>query len=265
MIEPIRKYPRTHHIEGSRLQPGDEDLRSAPLDALVGGIVVIEEKLDGANAAISFTADGELRLQSRGHFLTGGHRERHFNLFKSWAATHAGALFSLLGARYIVYGEWLYAKHTIFYDRLPHYFMEFDVLDQRENHFLSTTRRRQFLADSPLHSVPVLASGPAPRRRSDLGALVTTSLYKSEDWPSSLRQAAADGDLDVERVVRETDPSPDMEGLYIKVENDDEVLDRYKFIRPTFLTSVLDSGSHWLDRPIVPNQLDPSCDLFGVT
>jgi hypothetical protein len=38
---------------------------------------------------------------------------------------------------------------------------------------------------------------------------------------------------------------------------------RYKFIRAGFLASVLDSGSHWLDRPILPNRLAPGIDLFG--
>lgn len=72
----IIKYPRTPHIQGSRLQPGDEDLRQRPFSDIAGKHVVLEEKIDGANSAISFTDDGELRLQSRGHFLMGGYRER---------------------------------------------------------------------------------------------------------------------------------------------------------------------------------------------
>lgn len=81
--------------------------------ALDGAYLVVEEKLDGANAGLVFGADRELRLQSRGHYLTGGYRERPFDLFKSWAATHAAALWDLLGARFVVYGEWLFAKHTV--------------------------------------------------------------------------------------------------------------------------------------------------------
>ena len=30
----IRKYPRTPHIEGSRLQPGDEDLSQIPFSEI---------------------------------------------------------------------------------------------------------------------------------------------------------------------------------------------------------------------------------------
>lgn len=57
----LHKYPRTHHLEGSRLQPGDEDLSAVPLGELAGRHVVIEEKVDGANAAISFAAAEEAR------------------------------------------------------------------------------------------------------------------------------------------------------------------------------------------------------------
>src|SRR5207253_7855144 len=67
----MEKYPRTLHIEGSRLQPGDEDLTHVPLRDLQGLILVIEEKMDGANCGISFAEDGRMLLQSRGHYLTG--------------------------------------------------------------------------------------------------------------------------------------------------------------------------------------------------
>ena len=95
----LRKYPRTRHIEGSRLQPGDHDLSAIPFTEIAGRPLVIEEKMDGANAAISFSAGGELLLQSRGHYLTGGRRERHFALFKQWASVHQTALYGTLGDR----------------------------------------------------------------------------------------------------------------------------------------------------------------------
>ena len=81
----IRKYPRTPHLEGSRLQPGDEDLNQIPFSDIQGRHLAVEEKIDGANSGISFGENGELMLQSRGHYLTGGYRERHYNLMKQWA------------------------------------------------------------------------------------------------------------------------------------------------------------------------------------
>ena len=260
----IHKYPRTQHIEGSRLQPGDHDLSAVPLPDLGGRHLVVEEKLDGANAAFSFDERGKLFLQSRGHYLAGGARERHFDLFKTWAAAHQRALYDLVGPGRVVYGEWLYAKHTVFYDLLPHYFMEFDVLDAKTGKFWSTSRRRELFDGSPVRSVPVVHEG-AIDRVDELAALIQPSLYKSAQWKEALVQTARDEDLDPERIRLETDAEDLSEGLYIKHEAGGEVVGRYKFVRASFLTTVMESESHWLSRPIVPNQLADGVDLFAWT
>lgn len=259
---PLLKYPRTTHVEGSRWQPGDEELDGVPYARMVGRYLVVEEKLDGANSAVSFDDDGEVWLQSRGHYLTGGGRERHFALLKTWAQVHRSTLWERLGRRYVMYGEWLYAKHTIFYDRLPHYFLEFDVYDRESGTFLDTSSRQTLLAGSPVRSVPVLWEGEAPPDNR-LPGLVRRSLFKSDVHRERLRQAAADLGLDPERTERETDRSDLSEGLYLKVEERGTVRERFKFVRGSFLTSVTNSESHWLDRPIVPNQLAPEVDLFA--
>jgi hypothetical protein len=258
----MHKYPRTHHLEGSRLQPGDEDLSSMPLRALEGRHIVVEEKVDGGNAGISFDEEGTLYLQSRGHFLDGGPRERHFALFKAWANRWRRELREALGSRYVLYGEWLYAKHTVFYDALPHYFLEFDALDTQTGVFLSTPRRRDLLEGLPVVSVPVVWEGRG-ERFVDPASWIRPSLYKSEGWRERLAVLCRELGLREERVVAETDRSDLAEGLYVKVEEDGRVLERYKFIRPSFLQAVLESESHWLDRPVVPNQLEAGVDLFG--
>src|SRR5204863_82288 len=194
-----------------------EDSQSVPFASLAGRHLVVEEKLDGANAGISFDAAGRLRLQSRGHFLTGGSREKHFDLYKRWAATHANALHGVLGQRFVLYGEWLYAKHTVFYDRLPHYFLEFDILDTETGAFLSTEERRGLLNGMPVASVPVLKTGPC-RELGEVTSLIGPARYKSLTWRDSLSAAARVHRLDPERTWKETDPSDLMEGLYIKVE-----------------------------------------------
>lgn len=263
---PIVKYPRTRHVASSRLQPGDEDLDAAPFEDLAGLHLVVEEKVDGANCGVSFDPDsGALVLQSRGHALTGGARERHFALLKTWATTHAGALEAALGRRYVLYGEWLYARHTVFYDQLPHYLLEFDVLDRHTGRFLDTPSRATLLRGAPVVSVPVLHEGPVPTLAA-LVALVGPSRFKSAGWRDALRAAAATGENgrtgSVDRAVRETDPSELAEGLYIKAEADGAVVARYKWVRASFLDAVAASGSHWLTRPIVCNGLAAGVALF---
>jgi len=255
----IIKYPRTPHIQGSRLQPGDEDLSQRRFAEIAGRHVVLEEKIDGANSAVSFTAEGELRLQSRGHFLTGGAREKHYDLLKQWGAVHKDSLYSVLGHRYIMYGEWMYAKHTIYYDMLPHYFMEFDMLDRETGKFLDTPTRHELLKDLPINSVPVLASGTF-NSRDEMLKYLGDSRYISEHHIANLRAEAEKLGLDSDRVCRETDYSRTMEGIYIKVEENGEVVDRMKFVRASFLQTVEESQSHWLDRPIIPNLITRRID-----
>ena len=110
--------------------------------------------------------------------------------------------------------------------------------------------------------VRVLYEGPA-RSVEHLRGLIGPSRFKSPGWRERLDAVARDEGLDPERVRRETDPRDEMEGLYVKVEEDGAVRERYKFIRQSFVTAILDAGEHWLERPVVPNQLADDVDLFA--
>lgn len=257
----ILKYPRTRHIEGSRFQLGDMT-DDKPLSELKDAFLVVEEKVDGANCALSFGEAGGLLLQSRGHFLTGGHRERHFAMLKTWAACHAVRFHDVLGARFIMYGEWMYAKHTVFYDELPHYFLEFDVFDRERSVFLSTEARRTLLAGLPVMPVPVLHEGRV-RTSGEIDAFVRPSLYKSEGWREQLEEAAIASNSRADFVAKQTEDSDLAEGLYLKQEEGDCVIDRFKFVRSDFVQAIQASDSHWHDRPILPNQLRSGIDIFA--
>ena len=250
----IKKYPRTYHLEGSKLQPGDEDLSQVPFAHIADKTIVVEEKCDGANCAVSFDEDGSLLLQSRGHYLSGGYREKHFNLLKQWAGVHQEAFFEVLGDRYIMYGEWMYAKHTVFYDKLPHYFLEFDIFDRETQKYLDTPLRHTMLRGMPVVSVPALKQASFATM-SELIDLIGPSNFIEEGHIGRLRDYCIKYGENAQRCCDETDPSTTMEGLYIKVEQDGEVIERLKYIRRSFLQCILLSDNHWLSRPIIPNQL----------
>lgn len=263
-MEQLYKYPRTRHLEGSREQPGDENLDCVKLDSVKGSYLVLEEKVDGANCGISFGSDGKMYLQSRGHFLNGGCSERQFDLFKLWAGCFEEPLRRLLGNRYVMYGEWLYAKHTVFYDRLPHYFMEFDIFDKKTQRFYSTRRRREFLAGAPfVRSVRVLAEGHFDTVQS-IQKWIGPSLFISDIPDKSFAAQCQKSGVDNGHAIRQTDLTGIMEGIYIKVEDGDYVTDRLKFVRGSFLNTILDSESHWASRPIIPNRLADGVDLFAM-
>ncbi len=254
------KYPRTRHLEGSGLQ-ADDDPNVVPWSVLAGQRLVVEEKMDGANCGISFEDAGVLRLQSRGHYLQGGPRERQFELLKSWASAHAATLYDLLGTRYILYAEWMYAKHSVFYTALPHYLLEFDIYDRERDLFLSSPRRHALLDGSPVVSVHVLHTGTLPNEGA-LHRLIGPSRFIGPDAHQQLGAVAMSAGLDAATVLRETDRSGLMEGLYVKVEDDEQVLARYKLVRPGFSQTLLDSGNHWMERPLLPNQLREGVSLW---
>ncbi len=262
MRPPMLKYPRTQHLQGSRLQAGDQDLSQVPFKDIRGLPLVVEEKMDGANCGLSFDTDGQLLLQSRGHYLDGGPRERHFALLKQWAQAHASPLQTVLQSRYILYGEWMFAKHTCFYDALPHYFLEFDVYDREQDLFLSTTARARLLQGLPIVPVKVLLSGPT-RHMKDILRCLGPCHFKTPGWRDNLRRIAQTEGCEPSQVMSQTDQDDSMEGLYIKIEDEKQVLLRLKYVRASFLNAIMDSDSHWLSRRIIPNQLQPQTDLWA--
>jgi hypothetical protein len=201
-------------------------------------------------------------LQSRGHSLDGGGRERQFDIFKSWAQTFERDFREALSTRYVVYGEWMAAKHSEFYDNLPHLFLTYDLYDRENNVFLSTPARARVLDGLPIVPIHVVHEGWVPDK--EVPKLVRNSVYKTANWRESLKKVAEAAGQDPERVLEETDNTDLSEGVYLKLEDDERglTIGRYKFVRHEFLQVIADSGSHWASRPIIQNQLAPGVDLY---
>lgn len=265
-FERLLKYPRTAHLEGSRLQKGDDGSDQLPYSRLKGRYVVIEEKVDAANSGLSYNDGGDQLLQSRGHYLTGGGREKQFALFKKWAGVHSDAFLRRFQERYVVYGEWMHQLHSVFYDALPHYWLEFDIFDRTqplERAFLSTARRRELLAGLPILSVPVLYEGVAPERLRDLVALVKHSLAKSANWRAIYELQAHRAGVPLDQAWTRVFNSDLAEGLYIKVEEDGHVVERYKWVCPDFVQTIIESGKHHSEQIFIPNLLRAGVDIYA--
>ena len=254
-MDQIVKYPRTQHIEGSGLQKGDIK-EYFPFKKLIGKYLVIEEKLDGSNVGISFDSDQKLLLQSRGHYLTGHPREFHFSYFKQWANERKNLLWCILKDRYILYAEYTFATHCIFYNSLRSYVNEFDIFDKKTNTFLSTNKRyhllRNFRSDG-IVSVPIRWDGIFDG--TPLINFIEKSYYCNDNVAGDFEKAyiASENKKPLEKINRGIDVTGIMEGLYIKEEDDEKVLNRYKYIRPGFLQTVFDNEGHWIERNIIKN------------
>lgn len=251
-------YPSTPHLEGSGIQRGDSR-EVVSFSSMRGAFAVVEEKIDGANSGFSFDGAGEPVLQSRGHTLTRDPHtfsERHFRDMKVWVEANRDILLERLEDRYVVFGEWMGALHSVYYDDLPHLFLEFDVWDRSREIFLSTAARRRLLRGLPIASVPVLYAGPFPAR-ADLSALHGPSVFQTDDWETVLRRACAIVGDDVERrLPRLFRPSPRVsEGFYLKIEEGEETTGRVKWVDPRFVQTILGHNVHWQSQFVVPNMV----------
>lgn len=245
------KLPKTLHIETSRLPKGATNPDAIQFSKLDGQFLVIEEKVDGTGVSIFFDNHLDLQIWHRGHPAIG----KEFWKLHDWAKDHWGDLLLLLGERYVLFGEWVKNKHAIFYDRLPHYLLESDIFDKERELWLSTGARNDLLrGHGYIHQVPVIAA-LKPSSLEQITSLVGRSKYQSEIWKKALEMKCGFAGADLAKALKETDSSGLMEGLYIKQEDDLQVVGRYKFIRYEFLQSILSSETHLRDRVSISNGL----------
>jgi hypothetical protein len=237
------KYPRTPHLFGSKGTDDDKHLGEAESRRFIAArSLIVEEKIDGTNVGIHFTADGEMVLQCRGHLIGEGMHPQ-YDLFKQWVAVRRDVLEPMLEDRYILFGEWVYARHSIHYRGLPHYFFEFDIYDKSAELFLDLQRRLALLDGTGLQTVPVLHTGPATR--DDLPGLIGPSRFDSHFENPATGQ-----------------PDNLMEGLYLRTEGDGRVTGRAKFVRPEFVEKIRQS-THWQHQAMVPNRLAEGAEIWS--
>lgn len=237
------KYPRTPHLFGSSGTDDDKRLGAAASQRfLVDPSLIVEEKLDGTNVGLHFSSAGELVLQCRGHLITEGMHPQ-YDLFKQWATVKRPVFEDRLADRFLLFGEWLYARHSVHYRQLPHYFFEFDIYDKEQRVFLSLERRIERLEGLGVPTVPVIHRGPLDRKL--LSSFVGPSRFDSQfENPATGR----------------TDPL--MEGLYFRTEADGVVTGRAKFVRPEFVER-LKQSIHWQQQVLVPNTLCDNAEIWS--
>ena len=237
------KYPRTPHLFGSKGTDDDRHLGSKASAVFIADpSLIVEEKLDGTNIGIHFTGNGRMVLQCRGHEITEGMHPQ-YDLFKQWTAVKAPVLEDMLSDRFILFGEWLYARHSVYYRALPHYFFEFDIYDKQQSIFLTLAQRLIMLEGRGIQTVPIVHRGAL--KAEALFALITESAFSSSfDNPLTAKTDAR------------------MEGLYLRTETQDRVTGRAKIVRPEFVEKVKQS-KHWQHQKMVPNELKSGVDIWA--
>jgi len=218
------KFPSTPHLtilQGVEVRR-DKVLSEAERFDFLRQELVIEEKIDGANLGIYFDSEGNLFLQNRGSYVTLP-AAGQWKKLEQWLNPKIDALFETLIDRYMLFGEWCYAQHSVYYNRLPDFFLGFDLYDKQEKKFFSTERRDNLFKKMGVINVPKVAKGQYSL--SDMESLITQS--KISDSPA--------------------------EGLYLRIEQGDWLVKRAKLVRPSFIQNV---EEHWSRAVIKPNRLE---------
>lgn len=237
------KYPRTPHLFGSRGTDDDKHLSAEESARFIADpSLIVEEKLDGTNVGIHFTSAGRMVLQCRGHEITSGMHPQ-YDLFKQWTMGNRAVFEIVLEDRFILFGEWLYARHSVHYRTLPHYFFEFDIYDKRAELFLDLASRLAMLEGSGIRTVPIVHRGAV--EADELHGLIGPSAYDS----------AFENPL-----TGRTDNL--MEGLYLRTEAAGRVTGRAKLVRPEFVEKVKLS-EHWQHQAMVPNLLAEGAEIWS--
>ena len=110
----------------------------------VGEDIVIQEKIDGSNASIRYDKEsGTLKAFSRRLELNA---DNTLNGFWDYVQTlNLDTFKEILGSRYIVFGEWMGAKHAIKYpENVYGKFWMFDVWDTQTEQYLPYEETRSF-------------------------------------------------------------------------------------------------------------------------
>lgn len=217
------KFPSTPYIFfDNTIQKKDKNhLMDSEIEDFLNNKITVEEKIDGANLGISFDCNGNLYLQNRGEFLYEPFCGQ-WKPLKQWINLHEDELFDVLSDKFILYGEWCYARHSIKYDKLTDWFLAFDLYDKQNNKFLSVRNRNIKLKATTLSLVPELGYG----------------MWKKEELPN-LFSVSKMG-------------SYNSEGIYLRLDNEDWLIKRAKMVRPEFRQQI---EEHWSRKLLEQNQL----------
>lgn len=220
-------FPRTRHLAWLGAAPPRDDklMSEADAHALLQGDVTFEEKVDGANVGLFVREDGEVHARNRGTWLApGGHPQ--FGPLWGWIAARTTALCTQLGTDLVLFGEWVFAVHSVHYDALPDWFLAFDVYSRREARFWCVARRDTLLAELDVVAVPRIEIPKSERSIASLRRQV-------DELPSRLG-------------------APRAEGLYVRRDDDSHLIERAKLVRSDFLTP---DETHWSKRALQRNRL----------
>lgn len=205
------KYQRTYHLPWSPGTTSDDRIMH-DISPLIGKTMVMSEKMDGENTNMYRDRIHARSIDSKDH------DSRH------WVKGLWGSIKNEIPDGWRICGENLYARHSIFYEELPTYFMVFSIWDEN-NMCLSWEDTVKISNMLGLETVPVIG----------------ISEFDEKYLRSLADQFAAQSSKKEGYVIR------NQEAFHY----DDFAENVAKWVRAKHVTT----DQHWMFQQIVPNKL----------
>ena len=218
-------FPRTAHLPHKPNASEDDIVAEAfEVSVVFQCPVHVEEKIDGASMGMTLF-DGYPVLRNRDHILKKGYlkdtpAKKQFVPAWNWFYKYQDRFRQLEG--YSVYGEWMWARHGIYYDRLPDWFIAYDVFDQNTGQFIEPILARKMLCDAGFAVPFVRYIGEI----DDYGHLEAMANQMSP-WAEN-----------------------DSEGIYLKLDDGKQVTHHFKMVRKDFIR-----GRFWDGKKMMRNAI----------
>jgi atypical dual specificity phosphatase len=257
---PLLKFPRTPHLLelGSK---GEDDFAIDIFNHSNGkleGKLTIEEKIDGANMGISLGWDMGLVVQNRSHWIQSDSHAQ-FKSLDLWLDKFRITLTNLLlrdelfPERYILYGEWVAARHSIGYTALPDRFIAFDLYDRLSGAFWSRGYLDRVLEGTGIAQVPCLGQRDDVSKEEILDMIQRPSAFISGHGNGHEHGHGDRNNKGQGEGYEEQRRGERMEGVYIRFEDPERKITtaRGKVVRGDFIAG----NEHWSKGKIVWNGL----------
>jgi ATP-dependent RNA circularization protein (DNA/RNA ligase family) len=213
-----RKFDKIYRIEMPDYNiKGKYFLAKKNEELLFKDIVYIFEKVDGANSGIYKDDKGLIYLQKKGSECDLSHPQYSF-FMRQWLFNNIDKL-KKLPNNIVVYGELLRCVHTIKYDKLPDWFLVFDIYDLKQQKYLIWEEVEKICNECGLKTVPLLFKGKIKKEHI--------------------------------KIPKQSKFGNECEGVVVKSK---DFQTRGKYVKPEFVKAVEESV-FWRDRKIVLNKV----------
>lgn len=241
-----------YHIYNQMIKDGQDSTNTTRATTSL----YIEEKVDGANFGLSLSS-GKIIAQNRSHYISSGDHAQ-FSPLASWVEEHRTSLTNILShgvqsnnkaasQGLVLYGEWVVARHSLPYQRLPAHFIAFDIYDRKLERFWSRSRLHSIMKGSGIPVVPLIKHG-----KLDTFDAVSSSSQSFRNFLLTL----------LETKSKFRNDGGYVEGIILRIDDNNEsdnnksmwLKSRMKIVRPDFVAGC--SDGHWSRRDIEKQTID---------